>query len=103
MEFVLYCSDRQDGGKARQAVRARHLAYVADRLHRFVYAGQLLGPDGATRGSVIILRVKDRAELDDHMSGDPYFAEEVFESVVIWPAKQVVPELAPGGFAAELA
>ena len=103
MEFVLYCIDRQDGGKARQAARAAHLAYIADKQDLFRYGGPLLGPDGETRGSLIVLTVPNRAALDQYLGGDPYFSGGVFESVTIWPSRQVVPETTPGALAAELA
>lgn len=102
MEFVLYCLDRPDSGKVRQAVRAAHLAHIADKQHLFRFGGPLLGPDGVTRGSLIVLSVPDRAALDEYMKGDPYFGGELFESVTIWPSRQVVPEASPGLLAKEL-
>jgi uncharacterized protein len=102
MEFVLYCIDRDDGGQARQAARASHLAYIADKQHLFRYGGPLLGDDGRPRGSVLVMNLPSRAALDDYMSGDPYFRDAVFASVAIWPSRQVVPETTPGALAAEL-
>ena len=102
MEFVLYCLDRPDGGKARQAVRAKHLQFIADKQHLFRFGGPLLGPDGSVRGSLIILSLPDRAALDEYLRGDPYFSGNMFESVTIWPSRQVVPETAPGLLATEL-
>ncbi len=102
MEFVLYCIDRDDGGQARQAARAPHLAYIADKQHLFVYGGPLLGDDGRPRGSLLVMNMPSRAALDDYLSGDPYFRDAVFASVTIWPSRQVVPETTPGALAAEL-
>jgi uncharacterized protein len=102
MEFVLYCIDRDDGGKARQAARAPHLAYIADKQHLFRYGGPLLGDDGKPRGSLLVMSFASRAALDEYVSGDPYFRDEVFASVTIWPSRQVVPETTPGALAAEI-
>lgn len=102
MEFVLYCLDRPDAGKARQAARAPHLAYIADKQHLFRYGGPLLSPDGVPQGSLIVLDLPDRAALDEYLRGDPYFSGGMFESIAIWPSRQVVPETAPGLLAAEL-
>lgn len=102
MKFVLYCIDRADGGKARQAARALHLAYIADKQHLFHFGGPLLGTDGVTQGSLFVLEMPDRAALDEYMRGDPYFSGDLFESVTIWPSRQVVPETTPGLLAAEL-
>lgn len=102
MEFILYCLDRADGGKARQEVRGAHLAFLADKQHLFRYGGPLLGPDGVTRGSLLVLDLPDRAALDEYMRTDPYFTSKMFESVTVWPSRQVVPERSPGALAKEL-
>lgn len=102
MEFVLHCLDRDDGGQAREAARAAHLADIVDKQHLFVYGGPLLGDDGEPRGSLLVLRLPDRAALDEYMGGDPYFRGNVFASVIIWPSRQMVPEIVVGTLAAEL-
>jgi uncharacterized protein len=102
MEFVLYCLDRDDGGLARQSARTPHLSYIADKQHLFRFGGPLLGDDGLPRGSLIVLSLPDRAALDAYMSGDPYFRDNVFASVTVWPSRQVIPEAQPGLLAAEL-
>jgi uncharacterized protein len=102
MEFVLYCLDRDDGGRARQAARTAHLSYIADKQHLFRFGGPLLGDDGLPRGSLIVLSLPDRAALEAYMSADPYFRDKVFASVTVWPSRQVVPETSPGLLAAEL-
>jgi uncharacterized protein YciI len=102
MEFILYCIDRADGGKGRQAARAAHLSFIQDKQHVFRYGGPLLAPDGSTKGSLLVLSLPDRAALDKYMRDDPYFSGEVFESVSVWQSRQVVPETSPGLLAAEL-
>ena len=102
MDFIVYCIDRDDGGKARQATRADHLSFIVDKQHVFRYGGPLLAADGSPKGSLMILDMPDRAALDEHMRRDPYFRDEVFASVTVWATRQVVPDVTPGALAAEL-
>jgi hypothetical protein len=51
----------------------------------------------------MILSLPDRAALEQHMLGDPFFGADLFESVSIWSSRQVVPECAPNALQSELA
>jgi len=102
MEFVLYCIDRRDGGKIRQQNRAAHLAFISTRQQLFRYGGPLLGQDGMTLGSLIVLSLPDRTALERYMDEDPYFRCDLFESITVWPSRQVIPETSPGSLAGEL-
>lgn len=103
MEFLVIGLDRPDGGKRRQELRLAHLEYVAGRQDRIRYGGPILGADGKPFGSVLILAFPDRPALDAHLADDPYFRDGLFEAVIIRETRQVVPELAAGQLAAEIA
>jgi uncharacterized protein YciI len=103
MTFILYCVDKPDRADTRRTVRVPHLEYASRRQQVFRYAGPLVGDDGRVRGSLMILDLPDRAALQQHMAGDPFFGADLFESVTIWSSRQVVPETAPGALDAELA
>ncbi|HEY9568310.1 MAG TPA: YciI family protein [Thalassobaculum sp.] len=103
MDFLVIGLDRPDGGRRRQELRLAHLEYVADKQDRLKYGGPLLDGDGRATGSVLILSFQDRAALDAHLGGDPYFRDGLFEAVFIRETRQVVPEAAPGQLAAEIA
>ncbi len=103
MDFILYCIDKPNRADLRRTVRVAHLDYVSTRQQVFRYGGPLVAEDGQVKGSLMILSLPDRAALDRHIGGDPYFSADLFESVTIWTSRQVVPEAAPGALQAELA
>src|SRR3546814_7819593 len=75
MDFLVIGLDRPDGGRRRQELRLAHLEYVADKQDRLKYGGPLLDGDGRATGRVLILSFQDRAALDAHPGGDPYFRD----------------------------
>lgn len=102
MPFVLYCIDKPNRAAQRAATRAAHLAYVSGRPSAFLFGGPLQDESGRVRGSLMILDLPDRAALDAHLRGDPFFGADLFESVTVWATRQVVPEREPGGLSREL-
>ena len=99
MNFVVLGRD-VPGSAPRRRHRAAHLGYVADKQHLIVYAGPLL-EDGRMVGSIFVFDVSDRAALDAYLADDPYFRENIFDSVEIWESRWMVPEREPGSLAAE--
>jgi hypothetical protein len=102
MEFVLYCIDKPGRAGVRRQARVPHLQYVSGRQEVFRYGGPMLDAGGITIGSLMILSLPDRAALDRHIKGDPFFGADLFESVTVWESRQVLPERAPGALQAEL-
>ncbi len=98
MNFVVIGRDRDPA--LRREERAAHLDYIADRQNQIVYAGPLI-EQGAMIGSIFVFDVPDRAALDAHLAGDPYFARPIFETVEIWESRWMVPEREPGFLRAE--
>jgi hypothetical protein len=99
MNFVVLGRDGP-GGEARARHRSDHLLYVEGRQSKIVYAGPLI-EDGRMVGSLFVFDLPDRAALDSHLAGDPYFNPGIFESVEIWESRWMVPEREPGLLAAE--
>ncbi len=98
MHFVVLGRDRDPS--LRRQERAAHLDYVADRQDRIVYAGPLI-EEGEMVGSIFVFDVPDRAALDAHLAGDPYFTRPIFETIQIWESRRMVPESEPGFLRAE--
>lgn len=101
MEFALYCIDNPEHAALRVQLRSEHLAYAAERQLAFRFGGPLLDDAGQPRGSLMILELPDRAALQAHMAGDPFFASDLFESVTVWVTRQVMPEREAGALARE--
>ena len=99
MIFVVLGRD-VPGGAPRRCHRAAHLDYVAGQQGLIVYAGPLLD-DGRMIGSIFVFEVPDRAALDAYLADDPYFRENIFESVEIWESRWMVPEREEGLLKAE--
>ena len=72
-------------------------------LDRQVYGGPLLGPDGATVGSLMVTDHANTKEVDDFLRGEPYARAGLFATVQIHPLRQMVPEIEAGFLQAELA
>lgn len=102
MEFLIIGMDKSGSATSRQRLRTPHLEFVSDKQDRFTFGGPILSEDGATIGSVLILKFANRAMLDGHLAQDPYFRDGLFETVLIRQTRQVVPEIEPGGLAQEI-
>ena len=98
MNFVVIGRDKDPA--LRREERAAHLDYIADWQQAIVYAGPLL-EEGEMIGSIFVFDVPDRAALDAHLAGDPYFSRPIFERVDIWESRWMVPEREPGFLKAE--
>lgn len=101
MQFTLYCIDKPERAALRATLRVPHLAYAQGRQQVFRFGGPLLDEAGEPRGSLMILELPDRAALQAHMHGDPFFGADLFASVSIWTTRQVLPEAVPGALARE--
>lgn len=102
MDFILYCLDKPNRADTRREVRPLHLEYITQRQDTFRYGGPLLDEHGQVKGSLMIVNAPDRAALERHMRGDPYFGADLFGSVTVWASRQVIPEANPGALRAEL-
>jgi uncharacterized protein YciI len=99
MNYVVIGKDGP-GSEARLRHRPAHLDFMATHQAPVIYAGPLL-ESGRMVGSIFVFDVPDRAALDAHLAGDPYFAEAIFETVEIYESRWMVPEREPGTLAAE--
>lgn len=103
MLFLVLGYDRVQGGaEIRKRTRIAHLEFVAAHGAAFRFGGALLDEGGRMIGTVAVIEAADRASLDSFLADDPYNRAGLFGSVVICPAKQVLPEIAQGALLAEL-
>ena len=93
MLWAILCFDRPNAANLRAETRARHLAYLEARKDRVLFAGPLLSDDGqAAEGSVILVNLARRAEVEAFARDDPYAAAGLFERVVIRRSRAVFHE-----------
>lgn len=97
--FTVIATDAPNSLEQRKALRPKHLA----RLEALQAAGQLVlaGPFPTTHdvpptgftGSLLVLNFPDRAALDAWLAEEPFVLEGVYESVVVKPFIQALPNL----------
>ena len=100
MLFVVYGKDKP--GTLRRELRAEHLSHILRHPHRYRFGGPLIDDAGKVIGSLILMEVEDRAELERALAADPYFRGGLYGSLEIHATRQVIPELASGQLLAEL-
>ncbi|MBP5253973.1 MAG: hypothetical protein J6Z23_01090, partial [Lachnospiraceae bacterium] len=83
MQFLIKATDGEGMLEKRMEVRPRHLEGM-DRLgRRVICAGGLLDGDGKMKGSVLVLDLDSRDELEDYLAGEPYVIEHVWEKIEV--------------------
>jgi uncharacterized protein len=92
--FVLTCLDYPNNLQRRMGARDAHLAYVAANRDKLKLAGPLLDAAGEMAGSMFILDVDSKAEVEAFNKADPYTLAGVFETVTIKAIRVTVGVLA---------
>ncbi|MBB4266243.1 YciI family protein [Roseospira visakhapatnamensis] len=93
MLFVVYCLDKPNSQDLRKATRPAHLEYAREHGASIRLGGPMLTDDGEGMvGSLIILDMEDKADVEAFVRADPYYQAGLFEAVLIRPFKQVLPE-----------
>ena len=92
--FVLTCLDYPNNLQRRMGARDAHLAYVAANKDRLKLAGPLLDDAGQMAGSMFILDMESKAEVEAFNAADPYTLAGVFETVTVRPIRITVGAIA---------
>ena len=91
MLFIAYCTDKADHLQARLDARPTHVDYLKAKGDALKIAGPTTMPDGETpNGSLLIFEDTDLDAAKSWVSGDPYSAAGVFESVTVKPWKHAL-------------
>jgi uncharacterized protein YciI len=78
--FAVRMFDAEDGELARDTHRAAHLAYVETIRDRILVAGPLASQQADVYdGSLAVLQVADRRELEAIINDDPYYRGGAWE------------------------
>ena len=92
MAYVLICKDKPDAAQVRLDNRAAHIEFAKSWGSAVAIGGPMLSePDDAGEqqmiGSLIVLDLDTRAEVDRFVASDPYGIAGLFESVTVQPYK----------------
>ena len=83
MQFAIVAHDGKNMLEKRLRVRPRHLENMSRVKGRVLCAGGILDDEGRMAGSVIVLDVPSREQLDEYLASEPYIAEGVWEKVTV--------------------
>jgi len=93
-QYLILAHDGTDSGarQRRMAARPAHLENVQPLVARgmLVVGGALLDDAGEMVGSVCVVSVSDRAELDAWLTADPYVTGGVWQRVEVKPMRVAV-------------
>ncbi|MDA0239383.1 MAG: YciI family protein [Proteobacteria bacterium] len=93
MRFFIYRVDKPGHEELRMATRPAHLDYARGLGDKLVLAGPTFTEDGKTmNGSVFLLEAKNREDAETITAADPYEKVGLFESKIIRPFLQTMPE-----------
>jgi uncharacterized protein YciI len=93
MLFVLTCLDKPNSASLRAETRPAHLDFIRARIEQVPMAGPILAEDEKTPiGSMLIVELTNRAEVDRFLAEDPYSRAGLFQSVTVRPFRKVFPE-----------
>jgi len=91
MQFMAYCLDKPGALEIRLANRPKHVDYLTSHSDKLLFAGPLLDGE-AMIGSLLVLDVADRAEMDTFLAGDPYAKAGLFQSVTVHGTRKSFPK-----------
>jgi hypothetical protein len=94
MRYFVYRVDKPGTQALRQETRPAHLDYSATLGDKLVFAGPTYAEDGMTMdASVWVIEAASPEEAERITAADPYEQVDLFESKLIKPFLQVVPEV----------
>jgi uncharacterized protein YciI len=98
MLFLILCTDRQDASELRQIHRPRHVEYWQALGNRVKLGGPFLNeakPDGAAKGSMLVVEAESEAEARRLADNDPFTIEKVFAEIRVEPFRATLGEWPP--------
>ena len=87
--YIITCFDKKNSLKKRLANRELHLEYLKSFKKKLILAGPILNKTNKPRGSVLILKFRNKLELNNFLKNDPYSKVGLFEIVNIEIFKRV--------------
>lgn len=78
--YAFYCRDGERGESLREKFLGQHLAHIEANIDDYAVAGPLK-QDGATIGSMLVIKAEDEDSARAKFEADPYFAAGVWQSI----------------------
>jgi uncharacterized protein YciI len=92
MQFMAYCLDKPGALEIRMANRPKHVEYLTSYNDKLLFAGPLLDEKESMIGSLLVLDLADRAEMDKFLTNDPYAKAGLFQSVSVHGVRKAFPK-----------
>tara|TARA_B100001564_G_scaffold350172_1_gene354236 strand:- start:2104 stop:2379 length:276 start_codon:yes stop_codon:yes gene_type:complete len=87
--YIITCFDKKNCLKKRLANRELHLEYLKSFKKKLILAGPILNKTNKPKGSVLILKFRNKLELNNFLKNDPYSKVSLFERINIEIFKRV--------------
>jgi uncharacterized protein len=89
MQFLVIAHDYADALDRRMAVREEHLARGNDMRDRgeLLFAVAILDEDSRMIGSMYVLDVASRQQVDEWLKSEPYVTGNVWENIDVHPCR----------------
>jgi uncharacterized protein YciI len=91
LEFIIYSEDKPDSLHIRQSVRNDHLAWLKTKSEvELLIAGPWMDENEIMRGSLLIVKAKNKNTVTQWLKGDPYGSAGLTNKVIIKHFKWVI-------------
>jgi uncharacterized protein YciI len=91
LEFIIYSEDKPDSLHIRQSVRNDHLAWLKTKSEvELLIAGPWMDENEIMRGSLLIVKAKNKNTVTQWLKGDPYGSAGLTNKVIIRHFKWVI-------------
>ena len=91
MLVSIYCKDAPGSAEPRESKLAEHLKHVEAIEDKIKVAGPVMGPDGETAlSSLMVVEVGSLDEATEMVHADPYYLAGVWQEINIHEFKGVV-------------
>lgn len=83
MAYLIVCRDNDNSLSKRLKNRCNHLEYLKSLGKKLILAGPILDKQGNPCGSILVLSITDRGDVDTFIKNDPYSKVNLFSKIEI--------------------
>jgi len=89
MQFLAIARDYADALERRMAVREEHVARGNEMRERgeLLFAVAILDEDANMIGSLLVLNMASRQQVDEWLKSEPYVTAHVWENIEVLPCR----------------